>query len=150
MIESYHYTGCGLDYVRLLNGYKVHESPDGRGVSIDNADGLHEAIARCVVASPFRLRGQEVRFLRSMLDLSQDGLARVLGTKRLTVARWEAKPHGLIPGPADRALRLIYARKADGDALMARILDLLAEIDSAEAGETVFAETRGSWKRQAA
>ena len=29
MIEEYHHTGCGLDYVYLLNGYTVHETAYG-------------------------------------------------------------------------------------------------------------------------
>src|SRR5665213_3450402 len=101
MTEGYHYTTCGLDYVYLQNGYKVHETKHGKGVSISHAQGLHDAIARMVVGAPFRLRGQEVRFLRAQLKLSQDGLARALRTRRGSVARWEGQPQQAISGPAD-------------------------------------------------
>jgi len=36
----YHYTECGLDNVWLANGYRQR----GDAVSIENSEGLHEAI----------------------------------------------------------------------------------------------------------
>ena len=44
-------------------------------------------IANWIVQQRHTLRGQEVRFLRSLLDLSQAGLGEVLGVSRPTVAR---------------------------------------------------------------
>jgi DNA-binding transcriptional regulator YiaG len=132
MTEGYHYTTCGLDYVYLQNGYRVRETKHGRGVSISNAQGLHEAIARALVGASFRLRGQEVRFLRAQLRLSQDGLARALRTKRGSVARWEAQPNHSIPGPADTALRMFYALKAQKHELAEQIVELLTELDDLE------------------
>ncbi len=145
MSELFHYTASGLDYIYLANGFTRHETDYGAGTSIDDLDGLHDAIARHVVASPTRLRGQEVRFLRSMLDVSQAGLAHILGTKRVTVARWEAKPTTMIPGTADRALRLFFALKVEGNRTAAQLLDLLVEIDEAAYGTAVFEETGGNW-----
>jgi len=145
MSEYFHYTTSGLDYVYLANGYRLIDGEYGQGFAIDDLDGLHEEIARHVVASPARLRGQEVRFLRSLLDVSQAGLARILGTKRLTVARWEGKPATSIPGTADRALRLFFALKMEGDRAAAGLLDMLADIDEAEYGNAVFEEAGGDW-----
>jgi DNA-binding transcriptional regulator YiaG len=96
----HHYTNCGLDYVWLVNGFEYVETPQGRGVRIHDLDGLLKAIADRVISSPARLRGQEVRFLRSMLDLSQDGFARVLGQTRPSVARREASRTSLFLAPA--------------------------------------------------
>ena len=62
MTEGFHYTACGLDYVYLQNGYKVHDTKHGKGVSVKDAQGLHHAIARAIICSPYHLRGQEVRF----------------------------------------------------------------------------------------
>ncbi|NQV55906.1 MAG: helix-turn-helix domain-containing protein [Rhodospirillales bacterium] len=81
-----------------------------------------------VVATPGRLRGQEVRFIRSMLDLSQKQLADRLGVSRVTVARWEGKSSTPIPGAADRLLRMIYAIEmftADG---VEHVYSMLTEI----------------------
>lgn len=108
MTELYQYTACGLDYVYLRDGYTVRETRHGRGISIHDAHALHETIARAITTRPQPLRGQEVRFLRSQMKLSQEGLARVLRTKPLTVTRWEAKPNHRISGAADAALRLFW------------------------------------------
>ena len=61
MTERYHYTECGLDYVYLVNGYTWHQTPYGRGVSIEDADGLHDAIALGVIISPHALRVMQTR-----------------------------------------------------------------------------------------
>lgn len=132
MIEGYHYTGCGLDYVYLLNGYTVHETPHGKGVSIKDARQLHERIALDIISGPHPLRGQEVRFLRGMLKLSQEGLARVLRQRRGSVARWEAEPDKKIPGAAESALRMFYALKVGGHGIAEKLVDLLQDVDEPE------------------
>ena len=132
MIEGFHYTGCGLDYVYLLNGYTVHETVHGKGVSIKDARQLHERIALDIIGGPHPLRGQEVRFLRGMLKLSQEGLARVLRQRRGSVARWEADPDKKIPGAADSALRMFYALKAGGHEIAEKLVDFLQEVDELE------------------
>jgi DNA-binding transcriptional regulator YiaG len=152
MTEGYHYTACGLDYIYLMNGFTVREHPEhGRGVSIKDARGLHDAIARFIVASPTPLRGQEVRFLRSMLKVSQEGLAKILGQKRGSVARWEGASHKAIPGHANRALRYFFALNADGRELGKKLVELVKELDELEHGESElqFEEDHG-WHRKAA
>lgn len=129
MTEGYHYTACGLDYVYLQNGFKVRETKHGRAVAIENAQELHETIALAVIISPRSLRGQEVRFLRAQLGLSQDGLAKALRTRRGSVARWEGQPNKAISGTADAALRMFYALKADGHEVVERLVELLTELD---------------------
>jgi len=116
----FHYAACGLDYVYLAGGVRLASTPYGETFAIDGIDALNRRIALEVSAAPFRLRGQEVRFLRAQLDLSQTDLARMLGTSRASVARWEAVPDASIPGPADRALRLLaVARLGRGPELRA-------------------------------
>ena len=150
MSGPYHYTACGLEYIYLANGYEVHETPDGRGVSIMDADGLHRAISRFIISSPQRLRGQEVRFLRAELGLSQSGLAQILGAKRLTVLRWESKPNTVIPQASDRFLRLFVALEFKDDETANQIVDLLTEIDEFEHELATFTETGEGWQRDAA
>lgn len=123
------YKNCGLDYVWLRNGYEVKTTDRGTFTRIHNVKGLHSAIARWIVTNPARIRGQEVRFLRSILGLSQDGLARVIGRTRVSVARWEADRDKNIPEAGDRSLRMFYALKADGHEVACRIVDLLTELD---------------------
>ena len=105
MNEPYHYTECGLDYVYLANGFKVHETPYGEGISIESADELHQAIAQAIILAPHALRGQEIRFLRSLLEISQAALGDLCGVSRATVARWEGAPEKPIDPAADRFFR---------------------------------------------
>ena len=63
MKKGYHYTESGLTNVWLANGYTVRKTKYGEGVSIQDADGLHRALAR-VLSNKARLTGTEVRFLR--------------------------------------------------------------------------------------
>lgn len=150
MNEQHHYTACGLDYVYLANGFTMHETPYGLGVSIEDADGLHEAIARDIISNPRRIRGQELRFLRAQLDLTQAGLGKVLGTSRGSIARWESNASRTIPPAADRAMRLFYAVEACGQEVAQRLIEVLIEIDESECQPAVFRESEGQWIREAA
>lgn len=125
---TFQYTMCGLDYVFLRNGFQTHETAYGKGVSIERAESLDRAIAVAVISGYARLHGQEVRFLRSLIDFSQADLALHLGVKRITIARWEAAPHTPIPGPADRLLRLLAGRILFGGKWSDYIMDHLKEI----------------------
>jgi hypothetical protein len=100
MNERYRYTGCGLDYVYLLDGYTVLETEHGRDVPIKDARQLHDRIALDIIGGPHPLRGQEVRFLRGMLKLSQEGwrgccgsaAGRLRGGKRSRTRNYLALP----------------------------------------------------------
>jgi DNA-binding transcriptional regulator YiaG len=137
-MSLYHYTMCGLDYVYLRNGYRDHDTAYGPGISIEKADALDRVIATRVLTSHARLRGQEVRFLRSLLARSQADLAARLGVKRITVARWEGGPNTPIPGPADRLLRLFTAHALFEGKLAQILVDLLPEISDARPDEIVM------------
>ncbi len=130
---TYHYTMCGLDYVYLRSGVREHNTEYGAGVSIEHADDLDHVIAGRVLLEHARLRGQEVRFLRSLTGLSQTEIANRLGVKRASVARWEGAPNTPIPGPADRLLRLIAARlvyATEKTDILQSLIDFLPEIDN--------------------
>lgn len=46
----------------LQNGYQVQETKHGKATAIRDVHGLHDVIARAIISSPHRLRGQEVGF----------------------------------------------------------------------------------------
>jgi DNA-binding transcriptional regulator YiaG len=149
----HHFKNCGLDYVWLRNGFEYRDTPNGRAVRIHDLNGLHEAIAKWVVTNPMRFRGQEVRYLRSMLGLSQDGLSKALGRKRASVARWEADRMKAIPQSADHSLRMFYVLKATGHEVACKLVELLSELDELQHGvqeqkEARFADDVG-WKAAA-
>ena len=110
MKKPYHYTECGLDYVYLVDGFEVIESAYGPAVQVSNASKLDKAIALAVVRHQNRLSGQEVRFLRGLLDMTQEELGRALGKDAQTVARWE-KGKTELPSTEDIAIRQIYLEK---------------------------------------
>ena len=147
---THHYTESGLDYVYLANGFTTVETPYGVGTAIADADRLHSAIARTVIASPAALRGQEVRFLRARLGVSQSALGKILGASRATVARWEGAPDSAIPATADRALRLFYAVKAEGEEVAARVIALLPEIGEPAHALTFSDDPKAGWRQLAA
>lgn len=138
----YHYKECGLDYVWLRDGFDYRDTSRGRLVRINDRDGLHAAIARWIVANPAKLRGQEVRFLRSMLRLSQEGFGKLLRQSRATIARWEGEGNKAIPSGSANWLRVVYMKRAEGDGAVCRLLDLLTELDEIKNGKMATREAR--------
>ena len=116
--KLYHFTESGLDNVWLADGFTFHRTAYGRGVSFDDIEGVHRAIARHLVETPGALDGNKVRFLRKELDLSQAALASLLGYDEQTVSRWE-RGVSTVPPAADRLLRALW-REAHGEPLKLR------------------------------
>ena len=102
----YHYRECGLPNVYLVNGYREIETRHGRGVSIEDVEGLHMAIAHALVEEEPSLSGPEVRFIRKFLELTQTQLADLLGVEDQSVRRWEKLAH--VPKQADHGIRLVF------------------------------------------
>lgn len=144
----YHYTECGLNKIWLLNGYARHKTPYGRGVSIDNADGLHQAIALFLVNHKPRLSGGEFRFIRKELDMSQKTLGEVLGKDAQSIARWEKS--GRVPRIVERFLRALYRETALGNAEIRKIIKRLNETDQRDYSRMLFEETKSGWRSRAA
>src|SRR5262245_44041653 len=118
----YHYTECGLSNVYLVNGYKFHETPRGKSVSIHDIEGLHKAIGLFFVTSKRDLSGDEVRFLRHEMLMSQNTLGKLLGVSEQAVRRWETGKIA-IPKPSEGLLRLLYRDHVnDKDSKIASIL----------------------------
>lgn len=147
---SYHYTECGLDNVYLVNGYKLHQTTHGEGLSIEDVDGLHNLIGKWLIELPKPLNGAELRFLRTEMDMSQRNLAAVLATKEQTLRLWEKHRSKAIPGPADRLLRVIYDEFLGGDGRIREMVERLAELDQIESAKLCLEERDGGWMQNAA
>jgi putative transcriptional regulator len=141
--QPYHYTECGLDAVFLINGYEVHETPYGRGVSVKDVDGLHKAIGCWIANGKKALDGKEVRFLRKEMDLAQSEVGDILSVSVQTVARWE-KGQCDMPGPAEIMLRVIYLQHIGGKI---NVRKLAEHLRSAENGpdSVEFTDKGGHW-----
>lgn len=143
--ERYQYTECGIDSIYLLNGYEYVDTPRGGGVVIEDIDGLHRAIGQYLVCDKKRLNGQEFRFLRHELNMTQAKLAAAVDVTDQTVARWE-KGETDIHGAADKVVRMLYAEHAGGNQRMTEIVERLADLDRLIDQETSFEDTEEGWR----
>lgn len=124
----YHYRACGLDNVWLENGYTEKETRYGRGVSVSDADQLHALLAQEVACKRGSLTGQEVRFLRTSMLLSQKSLGEMLGVTDQAVSLWE-RDQSPIPSAADALLRLMALKKVSGDGDVLKVLERVNTVD---------------------
>lgn len=145
----YHYTESGLDNVYLIDGFTVHQTPYGDGVSIKNIDALHKAIGRFIIKSQSAVTGAELRFLRLEMGLGQKKLADLIGATEQTLRLWEKHRPKALPGPADRLMRALYAEYVGGDGSVRRMVDRLAQIGEAEPARVQLRTTRTGWKVEA-
>ena len=81
---AYHYIDSGLDNIYLENGYTVHKTSYGEGISIQDAEGLHRAIGKRLISQRYPLNGAEFRFLRMEMELTQNALAGLIGSTEQT------------------------------------------------------------------
>ena len=150
MIETqlYHYTECGLDNVFLVNGFQFVEERGGRGVIIEDMDGLHDAIGAFLANEKKPLTGKEFRFLRHEINITQSDLAKLLAVDEQTVARWE-KGKTKNFGPAEKLIRVLYQERRGGNKKVREALEVLAEIDEFVNEEFHFEDTADGWQRAA-
>ena len=145
---AYHYLESGLDNVWLENGYTIHQTAYGEGVSIQNTEELHRVIGLWLVSLPKPLNGAELRFLRLEMNTTQKNLAAFLGVEEQAVRRWEkARSKPIANGPADRLLRAIYIEHLDKKSDIYRFIKRLAELDQIDTpARKVFRDDDG-WKQ---
>jgi len=145
--KPYHFTECGLDNVYLLNGFHIHETESGKGISFEDLEELHRAIALHLVRCDTHLSGKEFRFLRKELDASQEMIARLFGVDAQSVARWEKGQSDLKP-LADRMIRLLYMEQILGNPKVKNLLDLVATLSEQGDGEPPkhFKYMDGEWR----
>jgi putative transcriptional regulator len=142
------YVESGLDNVYLENGYRVHRTPYGEGISIQDTEGLNRAIGRWLVSLPKPLAGAELRFLRLEMEATQKDLASILGATEQTLRLWEKHRKKAMPGPADRLLRALYLEYSGKDESVRKMLEKLAKFDQKERpSKARFRETSRGWKQ---
>jgi putative transcriptional regulator len=146
----YHYTESGLQNIYLENGFEIVPTERGQGVRFHDLEGLHAAIGRTLIEEAGPLTGKELRFLRVELLLSQAALARLLGVKELTVARWETG-RTRIPATVDAGVRALYLEKLDERAKFSELLRGLGAVEAKvnRARVRLLREHAGKWERAA-
>lgn len=143
----YHYTESGLDNIYLCDGFKVHKTPYGEGISIADTEGLHKAIGRWLVGLPKPLNGAELRFLRLEMEATQRDLAAILGTSEQTLSLWERAVKKPMPGSADRLLRALYKDYIEEGGSVRAMLERLAELDQVKhQPKACLSDTKRGWE----
>lgn len=108
---DYHYTECGLENVIIRNANFVSEDHDGEPVvRIPFVGMLHKAIAEGRINQSGTLNGQEIRFLRTEMGMTQSELAELVHRDTQSVGRWERNETVLEP-TIDILLRQLAAER---------------------------------------
>ena len=141
----FHYRACGLDNVFLRSGYEQKTRGDETYTSVQDADELHEAIAEHLTLRRKVLRGQEVRFLRKFLGLTQADLGDLLSLSDQSVARYE-KDQVALEGPADRRLRVCVLGKITGAVDPLAMVEEIRQSDSVSSDDLVLERADDHWK----
>lgn len=140
----YHYTESGLANVWLENGYVVRDTPYGKSVAVEEADALHQVLALAIANKAGRTTGNELRFLRVMLGLSQDSLGtKCLGVTEQSVSLWERT--GKVPKSADVLVRLLVLERLNGNGRVTQLLERINTVDRLVNQRLIAKESRDKW-----
>lgn len=90
---------CGIEIIRCA--HCGNEDP-----ILPALDHLFRAIALALITKPYRLVGEEVRFLRKYLKFTGDKLSRLLHVDKTTLSKWENNDDP-VGTQSDLAIRLI-------------------------------------------
>jgi DNA-binding transcriptional regulator YiaG len=147
---KYHYTECGLDNIYLVNGFEITKTEDGdEEIFIHDIHGLHKTIGKMLVLKRGLLAGNEIKFIRTTLDLSQTNLGRLLGLDYQTVLGWE-KNKSPISKTADHLLKIIFFSYIDreADSTVFDTINEIADIDAKEvdANRIELKEVGDEWR----
>lgn len=144
----YHYKSCGLDGIYLKNGYSKAVVDGKNSVSITALDSLHEAISINLCDLPRKLVGNEIRFLRIEMDMSQKALGILLEKTDQAIAKWE-KGESEISRGDDVSLRGLYLESVNKDSKLGELLRRFNELDREIQKKAVFIEKKAIWHQVA-
>lgn len=107
---KYHYTECGLDNV-YIEGIQVFQDDDGDDVvQIPFINALHNSIALGIISHEKSMSGNELRFLRTEMGLTQSELAVLIHVDRQTIGRWE-RGETVLDGSPETVIRQLAVEK---------------------------------------
>lgn len=111
---NYEFPESGLKNVVLCGIELVHCDACGNEDPIIPAmNSLFRTLALALVNKPYRLAGEEVRFLRKYLHLTQDKFSRLLHIDKTTLSKWE-NDDDPVGTQSDLAIRMLVMAK-DGE-----------------------------------
>lgn len=139
----YHYKMCGLDNVWLENGYSERQTRYGRGVSVADADQLHAILATEVARKDGRLTGQELKFLRNFLCLSQKRVGEMVGCSEQSVSLWERT--NSLPAAEEVVIRTCVLEKVNGNGKITEMIDRMNTVDRLVHRQIVARAAQHKW-----
>jgi len=146
----YHYRGAGLDNIYLENGYREAMYGDEKVISVEDVEGLHKVIAGVLIEKSVPLTGQEFRFLRTEMGLSQLVLGKLIRVSDQTVAAWEKEVTKKVSGPSELLVRaLARERILHSDGQISDFIEMLVDLDRKIAEQLCFKETTEGWEEAA-
>jgi putative zinc finger/helix-turn-helix YgiT family protein len=87
---DYNFRESGLDYVYLHNIELIAcDSCGNQDPIIRESKKLMRNLLIAVASKPEPLEGQDVRFIRKQLGMTQDAFSRLVGTDKTTISKWE-------------------------------------------------------------
>lgn len=135
-MKKYHYTECGLSNIYLINGFEITKAKDGtEEIFIHDIHGLHKTIGEALTFKQGLLVGNEIKFIRTTLDLSQTSLGRLLGLDYQTILGWE-KNKFPISKMADHFLRTIFFSFLNREENIYDKINEIADIDARKVKES--------------
>lgn len=109
-VVEHHYTECGLMNV-FISGIEVQTDDDGDEVIIVPAvNELHHVIATGIVNHPKGISGDELRFLRTEMGLTQSELSGLVHRDKQSIGRWE-RGEVEIDSPSETLIRRLAIEK---------------------------------------
>ena len=139
----YHYTECGLTNVWLENGYVIKKTAYRRGTAVDDAMGLHQVLAMELTEKKGKITGKELRFMRTVLGMSQEGLGKFVGATEQSVSLWERT--GKVPQSADSILLLLVSEKLNGNSKVTDVIERINTVERICNQRIIAREKRHKW-----
>jgi putative zinc finger/helix-turn-helix YgiT family protein len=111
---NYVFTECGLRNV-VLQGVEITRCAKcgNDDVVIPRLNDLMRTLAFAVVSQPYRLQGEDVRFLRKYLNMTQAQLAELLDIHKTNLSKWENN-EDKIGEQSDRLIRAVSLALGEG------------------------------------
>jgi DNA-binding transcriptional regulator YiaG len=114
MTNEYHYTTIGLDNVYLVDLPQCVGDDGDTCTKIERINLLHKAIAAAILKRKGSMNGPELKFLRTLMGMTQAELAKVVNRDAQTIGRWERKESDNDPN-AEALIRLVAAERLQID-----------------------------------
>ncbi len=111
---TYDLKDVGLKNV-VLQGIEIVKCPRCKNENpiVPNMNGLMRALALAVIEKPYRLTGEEVRFLRKYLRLTGEEFSRLIHVDKSTLSKWENN-EDRVGDQSDRLIRLVAVGLGEG------------------------------------